>query len=503
VRIATLEEAMKLDLRSQTDQGLSSEILMESAGSQSAREIEQQYLNEIINGQCLIVCGRGSNGCDGLVVARHLSSQGRHVKVALIGNANKRSETFLVQLRRCKAAMIECFESPSPSEFKLLLAQSSLLVDAVFGLGFHSPMKEPEKAYFQFLHSFKNPIVALDVPSGLEPDSGLADKYCVKADLTLTFGVAKRGFFVNSGPSAVGRLRVLPTGFPKPLIKQICSTHTLVTSQVARMLLPRRDSLANKSNFGHLAVFAGREGMWGAAVLTSTSAYRSGAGYVTLISGERSDEILKVMPEILTGNLKSELTSKRRWKTAAIGPGVGVNSKEIDHALLFLKKNLVPTVVDADAISALSRLKWKSLPKCWILTPHAGELSRLIDVDAKKIEADRFRYARETSDRFGCVVLLKGYRTVIANPDGMTRVVSSGNVGLAKAGTGDVLTGIIAGLLAQGLSCDSASSLGAYLHGRLADEWLKSGRDLAGLQASDLRDAFPQLLFRLRRGLEA
>jgi NAD(P)H-hydrate epimerase len=223
---------------------------------------------------------------------------------------------------------------------------------------------------------------------------------------------------------------------------------------------------------------------------------------VTLASHDEPLEILKDVPEILTARADSEkLWSKRKWTAAAVGPGLGVNDKTEAIIKKLMAIEEAPVVADADAITVIAERKLYPLPKHWILTPHAGELSRLIGVPAKEIEQDRFRYVEEAQKKAGCIVLLKGFRTVIADSgvEKKRSVILSGNSSLAKAGTGDVLTGLIAGLLAQKMTPWKAANCGAFIHGKLADEWLRAGGDRRSLQASDLREMLPTLLQRLAR----
>jgi NAD(P)H-hydrate epimerase len=236
--------------------------------------------------------------------------------------------------------------------------------------------------------------------------------------------------------------------------------------------------------------------MSGAGELAAVAAYRVGSGYVTLASNAEHVKI----PELLTTRPEDESLwgERRRWSAAAIGPGFGVSPETASLMRRLLNLGESRIVVDADAITVAAQERLFPMPPTWILTPHAGELSRILDVDAADIEADRFRYAREAALKTGAIVLLKGFRTLVSDGTN-TNVIASGNPALAKAGTGDALTGMITGLLAQGLEPIDAASLGAYLHGRLADEWVKGGNSALSLVASDLAKDLPALLGRLAR----
>lgn len=271
------------------------------------------------------------------------------------------------------------------------------------------------------------------------------------------------------------------------------------TSQAAKKVLPRRLNASNKATHGRTAIFAGSRGMGGAAILSGVAASRVGSGYVQVVTNGDPRKILSRAPEFLTASLKdTKIWKKPKWNAAVIGPGFGVGAHTEKTLTRLSRLDLNGLVVDADALTAIAkRKKYRKVNRNWILTPHAGELSRLLSVSAKKIEADRVRYVKEAAKKYGCIVLLKGYRTLVCDGDTLIEI-QSGNAALAKAGTGDVLSGMIAGFLAQGLEPFSAACLGAYMHGRIADDWLKSKRDILSLQPSDLLEALPFVLKKVR-----
>jgi hydroxyethylthiazole kinase-like uncharacterized protein yjeF len=501
LRLATATQSKRIDTRAQRDYELSDEVLMEAAGAESAREIEQSFIPELRSRLTIealgIVCGPGNNGGDGLVVARHLRSSGhRHVIIYLVAPAEKRTDLFKLQLKRAQLAgveMVDIIRSPGAVE---AIKKARLIVDAVFGIGIKGEVKAPYLAVINAINESKAPVVSLDVPSGLDVDRGLKCAVGVRATVTLTFGLAKPGFFVNDGPQHVGRLRVLPIGYAPELIKEEATTHFAFTDRMLRGALPKRSSKTHKHDHGHALIFAGSPGMWGAGILAATSAYRMGAGFVTLASHTDPTEVLGQVPEILTDSASSDKLWAKSWTAAGIGSGLGAN----DDTYAILKRLMdVPgsqVVVDADAITVAAKRKMFPFPSDWILTPHAGELARVLGAKADAIEADRFSHALQASQVTGCHVLLKGFRTVVAKGD-RAIVILAGNSALAKAGTGDVLTGMITGLLAQGVSPWRAAAAGAYIHGRMADEWVKAGNDKRSLNASDLREILPGLMSRL------
>jgi ADP-dependent NAD(P)H-hydrate dehydratase / NAD(P)H-hydrate epimerase len=538
VRLASVAESQRLDSITQTEFGVPGEILMEAAGALAAREIEQCFLPELERPRSvvLIFCGPGNNGGDGLVVARHLASSGHRVRVVVPENG--KSDLFKAQLARLakaekkqvagQASRITIYKTPKESLRNIDMANVSLIVDAIFGIGLKGEIKEPYSDWVEFVNresrKSRCPVVSLDTPSGLDCDRGVIYGAAhgathgfgsvVHASMTLTFGLAKPGFFISDGPGVVGRLKVLPIGFPREAQKDCARSTFAFAQKQAEKLLPKWSNTSNKSNHGHALIFAGSRGMMGAGILAATAAYRSGAGYVTLSTSDRSAN-LNDHPEFLTAELNDDnlfdklFAPSARWTAAAIGPGLGVNDQTqmllerlaqsshqaYDRAHDQAKRGVV---VDADAITVIAKNSIKQLPANWILTPHAGELARVLSVPAQEIEADRFYFARKAAAELGCVVLLKGYRTVVARPDGRATVVLAGNAALAKAGTGDVLTGLCVGFLAQGLSADHAALLAAYCHGKIADQWLRSGNSKAALISSDLLQALPTFLAQLR-----
>ncbi len=382
------------------------------------------------------------------------------------------------------------------------IERASLVVDAIFGIGLSRDVTGVFASTIDALNVSKAPVVSLDAPSGLDCDRGVVRGHAVHADLTITFGVAKRGFFVNEGAKHIGRLRVVPIGLPLDLMKEEVSTHRLFTGKTARRLLPRRDSTSNKSKHGRAGLFGGSPGMGGALLLALHGASRVGAGYVIAVSHEDPRDLVSAVPQTLSLSTDDpELFEKGKFTSVGIGPGLGTDEQTLNLLRVLSERKFDPVVVDADALTVLAKNDVR-VRRSWILTPHAGELSRLLGVPAKEIEADRFRYVEEAAKKFGCIVLLKGFRTVVS--DGVrTVVVFSGNSALAKAGSGDVLTGMITGLLAQEMKPFSTACLGAFLHGRLADVWVKSGRDAISLEPPDLAEALPLLIRRIREGGDA
>lgn len=501
MRIATVKEAQTLDEKAQA-QGLSGESLMEAAGALAAHEIRHLYRDLNLKGFIAVVAGPGGNGGDGLVIARHLESAGFGVRVFL-SDADSGNALFKLNLSRLPKSVTR-FTSVDVSD----LSEAALIVDALLGVGLSRTVSGTMKLFIDEMNRSKAVKVSVDTPSGLDADRGEKLGASVIADFTLTFSLAKRGFFTNEGPRHVGRLKVLPIGFPRSLVREVASTQTAFGEQSAKRVLPKRKSSSNKSTSGHTALFAGRPGFVGASLLAGLGASRVGSGYVSLITRfEKSDraariEIAQTAPEFLTMSSEDdELWKKIEKASVIIGPGFGTGEATLKILQELHARKFDRVVVDADALTALSteKKKSKSLPvhPTWILTPHAGELSRLVGGDARDLEARRFEAAEAAARELGCILLFKGFRTVISDGE-RTCVILSGNSALSKAGSGDTLSGLIGGLLAQKVEPFEAACLGAYLHGRVADDWLRSGRDVLSFQPSDFAQALPLLLKKIR-----
>ncbi len=480
----------------QTVYGLTGEILMESAGGLASREIDQAFYPELTRGMTAIICGPGNNGGDGFVVARHLHSAGhRDLTIFVLAPVDSQSPLFKLQLHRTQLQGLRIVDLTEQPEKFAQIHSSKLIIDALFGIGLSRRLEGDFAKLVDIINSSKVPVVSLDAPSGLNCDTGIAEGSVVQAQMTLSFGLAKPGFFVGDGPMHVGKLRVLPIGFPYEALRGIATSHFLFSERLARRYLPSRQETSNKSDHGHLLLVAGHPGMWGAGILASTSAYRMGVGYVTWASFSTPDENLKQVPEVMTIQWSGSMDLKK-YTAIAIGPGLGVTQDTANAIKLIKEKFEGAVVLDADALIVCVQFGLLPLPKHWIMTPHSGELSRILKTDARAIDLDRYRSVLHAAEATGCHVLLKGYRSIIGY-ENRCMVINSGNSALAKAGTGDVLTGMIGGLLAQGLDTLPGAATAAYIHGRMADEWVRIGNDKRSLVASDIKDQLPQLMARL------
>lgn len=500
MRLATVAQAAEIDELSQKVYGLSGEVLMEAAGALAARELDQAFFPELSRGMTAIVCGPGNNGGDGLVLARHLHSAGYRNLTVFCVTDQSLSDLYEVQLKRAELHGLKIILLNKNSEKLQQLKSATLVVDALFGIGLSRPIEGDFLNVVDMMNSCKVPVVSLDAPSGLNCDTGLVEGATVKAAMTFSFGLAKPGFFVSDGPAYVGKLRVLPIGFPFESLRGVATSHFLFNDKLAKRYLPSRGDATNKSEQGRLLLLAGKEGTWGAGVLAALSAYRMGCGYVTWAGhGATPLEKLQEAPEVLIASELQVQLELDTFDAVAIGPGFGVDRVTADWIQRLKDMGIKNVVVDADAITACVQHDLFPLPESWVITPHSGELARILKIPHKDLNRDRFSAARQAADVCGCHVVFKGFRTVLAYKE-RCMVVNSGNSALAKAGTGDVLTGMIGSMLAQGLETLQGTATAVYVHGRLADEWVRAGNDRSTLVASDLSQHLPQLLSRLSGG---
>jgi len=414
MRLATVSQCREVDRMAMEVYGLSGEVLMESAGALAAREIDQSFYPELQRGLTSIVCGPGNNGGDGLVLARHLHSAGhRDVVAFVLAPEGQRSELFKVQLHRAELHGLRVVDVQASPEKLEQIKSSSLLIDALFGIGLSRPLEGEWLQLVDLMNSVRAPLVALDAPSGLDCDRGVVLGAVAKADMTLAFGLARPGFFTADGPHNVGRLRVLPIGYPFECLRGVATSHFAFTEKLARRYLPRYGERSNKTDHGRLLVLAGSEGHWGAGVLAAGAAYRVGAGLVTWASFDSPHRQIVDAPEILTDVISEELVKSNHFQAVAVGPGLGIN-EETAKVIKWLKQSKAQVVLDADAITACVNFNLFPLPESWVLTPHAGELARVIGMETSEIEKGRYHAALLGHKKSGAHVSLKGYRSILA-----------------------------------------------------------------------------------------
>lgn len=510
MKLVTAEQMREIEQRC-AQGGLPTEKLMENAGLAVAQEI-RKYLGGVEEKSLLVLVGPGNNGGDGLVAARHLHSWGAKVRLYLASpRSDKNYKTTQEQgIPSCIAS-----QDDKLSRLEEWLSSAEVVLDALFGTGKTRPLEGAPREMLEKVRREREKrqrllLVALDLPSGLNPDTGEADPACLTADLTIALGYAKPGLFTFPGAGKAGKVVVADIGIPSSLGEDIRTE--LITPLWVKSVLPQRPPAANKGTFGRVLVVAGSINYIGAAYLACSGAARVGAGLVTLATPRSLQPILAAkltevtyipLPESELGLLAlSSVEALTEWlpqyDVLLIGCGLGQSpgARELVRSLLSASPALV---LDADALNTLAQIPqwWQKLPGDAILTPHPGEMARLRGCSVEEIQANRLGVALEVATLWHKTVVIKGAYTVIASPSGEAKVCPVANAGLASAGTGDVLAGVIAGLVAQGLALFPAAACGVFLHAQ-AGERVKEELGDAGMLAGDLLLALPRVIKRLK-----
>jgi len=514
IKVVTVEEMRQIE-DTCAKQGLPSSVLMENAGKAVAEEVVR-ITGDISGRSVLVLVGPGNNGGDGLVTARYLHDWGARVYAYITGHRAPDDINFqLVRERE-----IACIDDSQSGVFDTLLLSTDVVVDAFFGTGNSRPISGIYKEVLAKVGAAKKYrraliSVALDLPSGLNADTGAIDPCTLHADHTITLGFPKQGLYNLPGATSAGKITVADIGIPGQLAKHI--TTELLTDEWASSILPERSLTANKGSFGKVLVIAGSKNYIGAAYLACSGAMRVGAGLVTLATTGSLQAILATkltettyipLPESDNGGISPDAArvvqeNIANFDVLLAGCGLGQSDSVIQliqAILAYVQINPLPVVLDADALNILAKQPewWLQIPDNKIvLTPHPGEMSRLTGISIEGIQSDRIRIATEVARKWQKTVVLKGAYTVIAAADGQVRINPAANPVLASAGSGDVLAGTIAGLLAQGLAPFDAASCGVYLNGKVADKISMECGD-TGIIASDLLPVLPVIIKNLK-----
>ena len=492
--------------------GVPSAVLMESAGRSAAEHIYRSCRWTKV----VAVAGRGGNGGDALVVARHLHQAGMDVSVFAVCAPEQFTDTTATMARR--------LEQVAPGGLRFLtddlapldeaLGQADGVVDGLLGSGLDRPLSGRFSDVVAIINTAQTQTVSLDLPSGLPSDRGSPFDQAVQADLTIAMEFLKPAHLLYPARSHCGDILLARVAYPQEVLAELVPLARVIERAGARIRLPSRPPNGHKGTFGRVLVVAGSTGMSGAAILCAKGALRAGAGLVTVACPSAINSVIETalteaislpLPDkegLLTPDAIGPLMSALdRADVVAIGPGLSRQSSVGELVLALLEKIRVPIVIDADGLfhlaDHLDRLK--AFSGRVVLTPHPGELSHLIDQPADRIDANRIEATRRFATEHGVVLLLKGRPTAIGTPDGDLFLNSTGNTGLATGGSGDALTGLIAGLLAGGASPADAAILGAYLHGATAD---RLARDIAErtILPSDLIAGLPSVIAEVEAG---
>jgi len=511
MKLLKADEMKAIDRKASSDFGIPSIVLMENAGLRTL-EVVEDILGGSKNKSIIILAGKGNNGGDGLVIARHLMNSDAKVKVFITGQESELTPDSRLNyniLLRMGAAIETLVSDEDLDRLLPFLINADLIIDALYGIGFKGSLNEFHSRIVKMVNWCRVPVVAVDIPSGVEADTGHVHGLAIKATHTVTFALPKIGLILEPGKDYVGTLSVADISIPKELLTAASLKTNLMDEQMVKSLFGPRKAESHKGTYGHVLVIGGSPGMVGAVMMASLAALRTGAGLVTAavpesLAGIVDSSLMEVMtaPLAETGQSTIALEALPAMENllgtvsvCAIGPGMSRYPEAAAIIRYVLERAGVPVVIDADGLNALSEeieiLKDRQIPI--VLTPHPGEMGRLCGMSNEEIQSNRLETTRKFAQEWGVTLVLKGNKTVIANPSGEAFINISGNPGMATAGSGDVLCGIIAGLIAQGLKPQEAAWAGVYLHG-LAGDFAAESKGERGLIAGDLIASLPEVI---------
>ncbi len=514
MRILTADEMREVDRRAIEEIGIPSLVLMENASIGVADAIAESFAE---SETVAIFCGPGNNGGDGLALARHLDARGYRLRVFLVvAGSSRPGGDAAVQLEILRRSGLEVETVDAATDIPRLVADCSgydLIVDALFGTGLRRPLSGHFAELVEGLNAAARPILAVDLPSGLDGSRAEPPGPHLVTDMTVTFAAPKVAHVFPPAADATGKVVVTDLGIPPLLVDQAPGDlHLLLGHELAAYLTPR-PAPAHKGDFGHTLLVAGSPGKAGAAILAALGAVRGGAGLVTAavpeailqaVDGGSLESMTLALPTGPGGGLGAEagaavLAAAEGKRSAALGPGLGLRPQTAATIRRLARELPLPVVLDADALSAFAGRPGELAGRDadTVLTPHPGEMARLLGISVAEVRDDRLAAARRAAARSGAVTILKGHLTLVADPAGAVYVNPTGNPGMATGGSGDVLTGLVAALLAQGYDALAAGQLGVYLHGLAGD---LAVREIApeALRAGDLIDYLPRAFDRLR-----
>ena len=508
--VLTGQEMAALDATAQADYGLSGLVLMENAGREVAAAVRARYGPVARVG---ILCGPGNNGGDGFVAGRHLFLQGQQVVFWLAVDEEDYRGDALANLKIARALDLKIERAPRGEREQAALLASlqrcAVIVDALFGTGFRGVPRPEAAALIRLVNASGRPVVAVDIPSGVEADTGAVHGEAIRAAITVTFALPKLGCLLYPGAGHCGALSVVPISLPVGPAAEI-RRHLTEPAEVLAWL-PHRPRDAHKGRNGHVVVIGGSPGLAGAPFLTALGALRIGAGLATVLLPAGLPPVDKPA-EVMTGALPAAGDGGFAPEAAAavspylagadvvaVGPGLGRSHGAWELLAAVIAAWEGPLVLDADALNLLAvhREAAAAVHGPWVLTPHPGEMARLTGLSIAEVQADRVGLAKRQADAWQATVVLKGVPTVTAWPTGRVWLNPTGDPAMATGGMGDVLTGIIAGLIGQGVPPDEAAVAGAYLHG-LAGETAAAARGGPGILAGEVAAALPMAVRKVK-----
>lgn len=517
MKVATAEILRKLDRKAIDEFGIPGLVLMENAARGTVAAMFRHFPG-LAQRRVGILAGRGNNGGDAFAVARYLLNRGVSCRVYLFAAREEVKGDAAANLEILSRMGGEIFEILNLEEWQAQKGQveaCDFLVDGIFGTGLKGEVRDFFKEIIQSINSLGRPVVAIDIPSGLDSDSGQVLGSCIHASLTVTFGLLKRGLVLLPGAGHCGKVVLVDISLPRASVEtEGIQDHLIEGAEFLPFLAPR-DRDAHKGKFGHLLVLSGSAGKSGAAAMVCQGALRVGTGLITLGIPESLNPILEMkLTEPMTEPLPEtkektlglsahgrimELCSGK--SALAIGPGLSIHPETSRLVQGVIRSANLPMVIDADGLNPfMGKLDlFRKSRRDLILTPHPGEMARILETSVREVQQSRVQTARQFAKKYGVILVLKGARSLIASPSGDVFINPTGNPGMASGGMGDVLTGMIGGFLAQGLPSLEAARLGVYLHGLVGD-YVAHRSGERGMAAMDLVEETPRVLRSLSSG---
>jgi len=512
VKLVTAEQMRQVDRETIENYGIPGPELMENAGRGIADDIISHVIGRIEGAKVVTFCGKGNNGGDGYVVSRYLFQAGAEITIYFIGPIEKLSPDARLNYDRARELGLNMIEISSVADLPETL-EADYIVDAIFGTGFAGAPRGITAEIIEYINKQAKVVIAVDTPSGLNADTGQHEGVVVRADYTYPLALPKFGLFVSPGRELAGEVKVVLIGVPDEVIDKFDLTVELITPEIVSSRLPVRPPDGHKGTFGKLFVLAGSTGLTGAAALTAKAAYRCGCGLVKvgcprtvlpIIASLVVEATSWPLPDVAKkGALALRCLGEIRKLTVdhdavVIGPGLGQHHETKELVRRYVSKLDKTAVIDADGLNALAGQTdiLKTSPATLILTPHPGEFRRLFDKQVPTDIHERIDTARITAKDYDCIIVLKGSPTIIAKPDGNCFLNPTGNNGMATGGTGDVLSGTIGSLLAQGMTPIDAAVCGVFIHG-LAGDLAAADLSERSMTAGDMLDYLPEVFLSL------
>jgi len=510
MKIAFAQEMRTIDKAATELYGIPEIVLMENAGHETAVAVEKM-LGNLSGKKVCILAGTGNNGGDAFAAVRHMANRGAKMKVFLMGDAGHLTSSARVNFNIVVNMGITVHSVVFQRDWdkvQVALGFSDVVIDGLLGTGYKGQLRESTEKIIDMVNGAQKPVVSIDLPSGVNADTGAVFSKAVWAKRTISFGLPKMGQLFYPGAKYVGKLLIDDIGIPSELLEDRKIQQELIDFEYAKSAFVKRAADVHKGSCGKVLVIAGSRGLTGAAALSSLAALRSGTGLVTLAIAESLHDIMECkLTEVMTRPVTEVekgimgetalpvlLELAKQYDTVVIGPGLGRHESTMKLVREFITQTECPLVVDADAIYAYGNADGdlKKAKKIPVLTPHLGEMARFLQISVKELKESLVEIACRAAKEYHAVFVLKSEKTIVVYPDGSVFVTTKGNPGMATAGSGDVLAGTIGGLLAQGFG-KKAAAAGVFLHGFAGDIAAKNGMD--GLIASDIIAALPAARF--------